>query len=69
MTLSERIDAAAARRGITRCDICDTRHSGAAWSPGAGWHDAETVRQSAVPLSPFTRRAIARQLPAAETGR
>lgn len=62
MTLSERIARAAARSNIPVCRTCRLRHDGAAWAAGIGWHDAP-------PVSPFTRRALAGTLPAAELGR
>lgn len=59
MTLSERIAQRAGRAGWPMCR-CGLRHEGAAWTPALGWHDAAPLPDA----SPFTRRALAGQLPA-----
>jgi hypothetical protein len=73
MTLAERIQESARRSGIAVCQTCGIRHAGAAWSPMVGWHDAPGGRTVAdlIPLvqSPFTRAALAAQLPVKELAR
>jgi hypothetical protein len=72
MTLSERIALHAARAGWPVCATCTLRHNGAAWSPIVGWHDHASAAPTGsgrmlddlIPQSPFTRRALAGQLPA-----
>ena len=38
-TLTERIAAYNARKGVPECAACGVRHEGAAWTPAVGWHD------------------------------
>lgn len=77
MTLHQRLQASAERSGVPTCETCGTRHHGAAWTPSVGWHDAshpipaessartlDVLIPERVTLSPFTRRALAGELPA-----
>lgn len=78
MTLAERLEAHRVRAGDPLCQ-CGIHHSGAAWSPGIGWHDSAAAAAGAagtagtadgIVRSPFVQRALKNELPAADhTGR
>lgn len=72
MTLAERLEAHRVRAGDPLC-YCGIHHRGAAWSPGIGWHDSAAGTPGidrGIVRSPFVRRALNNELPAADhTGR
>ena len=41
MNLRERLEQRAERLNIPTCAVCGVRHTGGAWAPQVGWHDAE----------------------------